>query len=153
VGEGNHILDRAYDAVFRTSKRAASSRTTRPGVHVRRQRPSRWTHELRRGFNVGRTGEVGWAGLSVHHISPWVDGITLRLGDDVTQFEGGMEFLLDQAADEVSEAARSAWPNSSFPKPHAHVDDGQLGMWFGPEDHPDLALAPIDLRTVLVAVE
>lgn len=106
--------------------------------------------DLRQGFALGRVGEIGWAWFGVHRIHPWMDGDDLCLDDDLAEITSGMEVLLDQASDEITEAARTAWPDKTFPKPHARVDGVVLRMWFGHEADPTLELPEIDLRSLVM---
>jgi hypothetical protein len=110
---------------------------------------SAWDDHFRQGFYLGRTGDLGWAGFSVRRVYPWIEGVDLGLADDLTLLADGLETLLDQAADEISEATRSAWPDRTFPKPHARVENGVLRMWFGDEARPVLDLPEIDLHSAI----
>jgi hypothetical protein len=60
--------------------------------------------------------------------------------------------ILNGAQDGVMEILREQWPSAAdgrAAEPGARVQGGELWMWFGDENAPTVALAPLDLREVV----
>src|ERR1017187_8676529 len=92
-----------------------------------------------------RDGEGPSRHVAASYIEPFISGDLLDIDADLTDFESGIEHLLDEAADGITEALREPWPRKWFPKPNAKVIANVLTMSFGPLGSPDLVVPSIDL--------
>ena len=68
---------------------------------------------------------------------------------DDRQLETAARSTISAVQDVVAEELKAPWPLSSgrMPAPDARIEGDVLLAWFGPEDQPVVALAPISLES------
>jgi hypothetical protein len=95
--------------------------------------------------------QAGWLAVAID--GHWWVSVCVGIDDRLPDREAVMAAnVLNTIQDAIVRWSTRPWPPASeptyLPCPDAAVRQGQLVIWFGPEDNPTVTLPPIDLATV-----